>query len=98
MSTIHEDDFLTQLSDGSEIPVRELGEHLIIAYDHIPSNEFLEYVNDLLKDSGDSVSLFDEEDVVWSAIARIDFSEEVPSVAFDTFKEDALPVTYVCRW
>lgn len=95
---IHEDDFLTQLSDGSEVPVRELGEHIIIAYDHIPSKEFLQYVNDLLKDNGDSVSLFDEEDVVWSEIVRISFSDEVPSIAFAGHKDDAFPVTYVCRW
>jgi len=94
-----EDDFTTLLNTGEEVPVRRAGEVYIVAYDHLPVEEFLHYVDLLLRDEG-MVNEYDEEDVSWVEGLEIDFGDfdDVPRIKFNSSSADSINATVLECW
>jgi hypothetical protein len=93
-----EDDFTTELRAGDEVPVRRLGERYILGYDYFMPEEFIHFVDLLLKDEGETESGYSTDDVKWAAILDIEFDEPPRIVFGDIYDDEAIPVTVLECW
>jgi len=95
-----EDDLSTVLETGEEIPVRRVGELYVVAYDHLPVEEFLHYIDLLLTDEGIE-NEYTEDDVAWVDGVFIDFGDNdgLPRVQFGMDSHpDAISATVLECW
>lgn len=95
-----EDDLTTELQTGEEVPVRRVGDVYIVSYDHLPVDEFLQYVDLLLADEG-ADNEYDTEDVSWVEGVLVDFGDhdDLPKIKFGMNNHpDSITATILECW
>lgn len=94
---MNDNDFITELPDGTDVPVILLGDEFFVAYDHISHIEFLEYVHRIT----DQDETYTVDEIEWLYADYIDTSPEHPRIKFcaeENVVEDTFPITLIFRW
>ena len=93
---MNEELFATELEDGTEVPVREVGTKYVVAYDHMDPYLFLGHVSALLGD--EETSDWTEKDVIWGRVKDISFDINPQLIPADEDDFRATYVTILQRW
>lgn len=93
---LNENDFYTELDDGTFVPVREVGTRYVAAFDCMDKGLFLSYLENLL--GAEEATQYEEDDILWVTAESIRF-DPAPDIQFGEYDSfTAAHITVLKRW